>query len=121
MNVFESIGEKTGRAADIGENFLEKSHQYFKLKVFQQLAYSLSMVAKLLAVGTLMVLGLIFGAVAGAIHLGQLLENLALGYLSVAGIFFIIGLIVYMARKSISAYVIMKIGSKFYLEDDIDY
>ncbi|UPS91568.1 hypothetical protein [Bizionia sp. M204] len=120
MNVFESIGEKTGRAADIGENFLEKSHQYFKLKVFQQLTYAVSMVAKLLAVGTLLVLGLIFGAFAGAIHLGKLFENLALGYLSVAAIFFIIGLIIYITRKSISAYVIMKIGAKFY-EDDIDY
>ncbi|EGV44411.2 hypothetical protein BZARG_735 [Bizionia argentinensis JUB59] len=118
MNVFESIGEKTDRAGDIGEKYIKSSHQYFKLKLFQQLTFTVSMIAKLWAVGTFVVLGVIFGSVAGAISLGELLEDLALGYLAVAGIFFVIGLLIYATRNSINKYIIRKIGSKFFAEDE---
>ncbi|WP_170234002.1 hypothetical protein [Bizionia myxarmorum] len=118
MNVFESIGDKTERAADIGEKYIDASREYFKLKLFQQLAFSVSMVAKLLAVGSLLVLALIFAAFAGAITIGDLLENMALGYLSVAGIFLLIGLLIYASRGSISCYVIKKMGTKFFSEDE---
>lgn len=118
MNIFESIGEKADRATDIGEKYISSSHQYFKLKLFQQLAFSVSLVAKLIAVGAFIFLGLIFAAVAGALKLGELFENLALGYLSVAGIFLIIGLLIYATRKSINCYIIKKMGSKFFSELD---
>ncbi len=118
MNVFESIGEKADRATEIGEAYLKTSHQFFKLKLFQQLAFSVSMVAKLIFIGSFIILGIIFGAVAGAISLGKLFNSLPLGYLTVAGIFFLLGFLLFATRKTINRYVLEKMSLKFFSEDD---
>ncbi|MGY0392842.1 hypothetical protein ACW5R3_09835 [Bizionia sp. KMM 8389] len=117
MNVFESIGEKTDKAGDIGEKYLKTSHQYFKLKLFQQLAFTVSVVAKLLIIGSLFILAFIFGSIAAAVSLGDLFNSLALGYVTVAGVYLLIGVLVYLLRASINTYVIKKMGAKFFSED----
>lgn len=117
MSVFDSLGETTDKATDIGEKFAKTSHQYFKLKVFQQLTFSISMIAKLIAIGSFAFIGLIFGAVAGAIALGNVLNSIALGYLMVGVLFILIALIIYLKRSSINKVVLEKLGSKFFSED----
>ncbi|SFN74097.1 hypothetical protein SAMN04487989_103135 [Bizionia echini] len=118
MNVFESIGDKTDRATDIGEKYIKVSHQYFRLKLFQQLTFSVSMVAKLVVIGAFIILGIIFGAVAVAISIGNFYNSLPIGYLSVAMLFFLLGLILYFTRKSINTFIIKKMSLKFFTEDD---
>jgi hypothetical protein len=114
MNVFESLGETTDKATDSGEAYFKASHQYLKLKIFQQLTLSVSILAKLVAISAFVFLGLIFCAVAASMAIGEALENLLLGYLIVGGLFLLMGIIVYVARTSINTIVIRKIGSKFF-------
>ena len=114
MNVFQSLGETTDKATDIGEAYFKASHQYLKLKAFQQLTLSVSMVAKLTAISLFVFLGLIFCAVATAMAIGNALENLLLGYLRVGLLFLLIGLVIYLKRAFINAIVIKKIGAKFF-------
>lgn len=118
MSVFDSLGETADKATDTGEKFFKTSHQYFKLKVFQQITFSISMIAKLITIGSFVFIGLIFGAIAGAIAIGNALGSLSLGYLIVGLIFILVGVVIYFNRSSINKVVLEKLGSKFFSEDD---
>ncbi len=52
MNVFESLNETSNKAVDIGEKYVEASHQYLKLKIFQQLTGAMSLFGKMLLIGS---------------------------------------------------------------------
>lgn len=114
MNIFESINNTSNKASDIGERYVDKSFKYFKLKIFQQLTYTISMAGKALIIGAVLFIGLILLAVAGAIAIGDVLGNAALGYLIVGALFFIIAFIIYKVRYLVDAKVISKIQIKFY-------
>ena len=51
MSVFESLNNTTDKATDIGERYIKASHQYLRLKIFQQLTSSVSLMAKVLIIG----------------------------------------------------------------------
>mgnify|MGYP003109120999 FL=1 len=114
MNIFESLNETSGKMLDAGENYVEKSQAYYKLKIFQQLTVSISLVAKGLVIGGLLAIGLFFLAFASALAIGQWLDNLALGYLIVAGLFLIATGVIYLKRAAINTIIIKSLSTKFF-------
>lgn len=114
MSVFESINNTSDKAVDTGEIYINKTREYFKLKIFYQLTHNISMLSKALIIGAVLFIGFIFLAVALAIFVGELLMNVALGYLIVGGLFFLIALIVYMSRHLIDNMIISKIQTNFF-------
>lgn len=114
MNVFESINNTSNRASDIGEQFLDKTQEYYKLKIFQQVSYTISMLGKALAIGGVLFIGLIFIAFASAIAIGDLLGHVAYGYLIVGAVFIISAFIIYKVRHLIDSAVIKKFQSKIF-------
>ncbi|HLV39601.1 phage holin family protein [Xanthomarina sp.] len=114
MNIFESINHTSGKMADAGETYVQKSQEYFKLKVFQQISVSISLVAKVLIIGGLLFIGLFFLAFALALAIGEWLDNLALGYLIVALLFIITTVIVYYKRAFINNRIIKSLSTKFF-------
>ncbi|EGV44395.1 hypothetical protein BZARG_718 [Bizionia argentinensis JUB59] len=114
MNIFESLNNTSGKMGDAGEIYVKKSTEYVKLKVFQQITISVSMVAKALLIGGLFAIGLLFAALAAALAIGEWLGNQALGYLVVAGVFLILTLIIYLARSVIDNMIIKRFSSKFF-------
>ncbi len=114
MNVFESINNTSEKVSDIGEKYVTKSYEYFKLKVFQQLSFTISMMAKAIVIGAVLFIGLIFMAVAGAIAIGNALDNVSLGYLIVGGLFMVIALLIFLLRNLIDSTIINKFHSKFF-------
>ncbi|MGJ8592608.1 MAG: phage holin family protein [Aquaticitalea sp.] len=113
-NIFESISNTSSDASDIGEKYIDDTKEYFKLKIFQQLTVSISMVAKTLAIGGLLFIGLIFLSVAAALAIGKWVDNVALGYVIVAAFFFLIGVVLYWQRGIFNRLIIAKMGSKFF-------
>lgn len=114
MNVFESINNTSNKATDIGERYFDRTREYVKLKIFQQVSYTVSMVVKALVIGAVLFIGLIFLAAALAIYLGDLLGHVALGYLIVGMFFLIVVLILYKVRYLIDAKIIEKIQIKIF-------
>ena len=114
MNIFESINNTSSKASDIGERYIDKSFEYFKLKVFQQLAYAISMMGKALIIGAVLFIGLILLAISAAIAIGDALGHVALGYLIVGAFFMIFALIIYKVRYLIDAKMIAKFQPKFF-------
>ncbi|OBX27070.1 putative superfamily III holin-X [Gelidibacter algens] len=114
MNIFESINNTSDKATDIGERYFDKTREYVKLKIFQQVSYTVSMVGKALIIGAVLFIGLIFLAFALAIYLGHLLGHVSLGYLIVGVLFLIVALIIYKARYLIDEQIIKKIQIKIF-------
>lgn len=113
-NIFESINNATDSATEIGEKYLDDTKEYFRLKIFQQLTISISMIAKALIIGGLLFIGLIFLSVAAALAIGKWIDNVALGYVVVAVFFLIVGGIVYFQRAIINKRIIAKMSPKFF-------
>lgn len=114
MNIFESINNTSNKASDIGERYVDKSFEYFKLKVFQQLSYTISMAGKALIIGAVLFIGLIFLAFSAAIAIGDALGHVALGYLIVGVFLLLVALIFYKVRYLVDAKIISKIQTKFF-------
>ena len=114
MSVFESLNNTTDKATDLGETYLKTSHQYFKLKVFQQISFSISLFAKLFAIGSLLIIAFLFLAISASIAIGESLNNLALGYLIVGGITLLFALFVFYMRKSLEKVVLKTLSEKFF-------
>lgn len=114
MNIFESINETSNNIADAGETYVEKSQAYYKLKIFQQVTISVSLVAKTLVIGGLLAIGLFFMAFALALAIGEWLGSLSLGYLIVGGLFLLFTLFVYLGRNIINKWVIKSLSPKFF-------
>ncbi len=114
MSIFESINNTSNKASDIGERYIDKSFEYFKLKVFQQLTYTISMMGKALIIGAVLFIGLILLTISAAIAIGDALQNVALGYLIMGALFMIIGIIIYKVRYVVDATIIEKFQTKFF-------
>ncbi|QTE23902.1 hypothetical protein [Polaribacter cellanae] len=113
MSVFESLNNSSENGVEKGKKYVDATYKYYKLKAFYALTLSFSTILKLLIIGGLIAVGLLFASIALAITLGNSLENVALGYLSVAGIYILFGIIFFLLRKSIDKQIISKMANKF--------
>jgi len=114
MNVLKSLDNSSVQAKNISEKYLKTSHKYLRLKVFQQLTLSLSLIIKIFAIGSFVFLAFMFLAITSAIAIGNMLESLTIGCLIVALIFILFALIVYFLRKSIERKIIKTIAINFF-------
>lgn len=114
MSVFDSLNHTTDKATNIGERYFKTSHQYLKLKIFQQLTLSMSLLAKVFLIGGAFFVGVVFCSVALAIVLGNAFNSVGLGYLSVGAIYMVIAIILYVKRTMINKVIIKKIGLNFF-------
>ncbi|OMP32804.1 MULTISPECIES: hypothetical protein [Mangrovimonas] len=114
MNLFESLNEASSKAVDSGEVFLIKSKEYAKLKVFEQLTISMSLLGKALLIGSFILIGFFFFAIAAAIALGRVLDDYALSTTIVGGFFLLLALLVYLLRHLINKKVIQTMSHKFF-------
>jgi len=114
MNIFETLNESTTNVVKTGENYIKHTERYFKLKVFQQLSLSFSLLIKLAIVGGLLFLGLIFLAISGAIALGEVLGSTPLGVLIMGLTIILFALIAFALRKYIDKTIIKKFSKSFF-------
>ncbi|WP_225035633.1 hypothetical protein [Winogradskyella sp. SM1960] len=114
MSVFDDINQTTSKASHIGERYIRASHQYFRLKIFQQLTLSLSLVTKVLAIGSLLFAGLVFLSIAAALEIGDALNSFALGFLIVGFVYVLLSVIIYLLRAKFNTMIIKRVGLKFF-------
>ncbi len=114
MSVFESINESATSAIKSSENYIKSTEKYIRLKIFQQLSLSFSTLIKVAIIGSFAFFGFIFLAIAGAIALGNQLNNMPLGILIVGLILLIIALIAFGLRKFIDKIILRKISKSFF-------
>lgn len=72
------------------------------------------MLAKAFIIGGFFAIGILFLALSAALAIGERLDNMAFGYLIVAGIFLISTVIIYLTRSIINRMIIKHFSSKFF-------
>ena len=114
MSIFESLNQTSDKALDVGKQYYEKTQEYYKLKVFQQLATTTGMFCKIVLIGSFLFLGLIFTAVAGTLALGEFIGNMVFACLISAFILFLTGATLYTFRTKIDSVIVQKISKQFF-------
>ncbi len=114
MGVFESLNDTSNKAVDISEQFYRKTQEYYKLKVFHQLASTTGMFCKMAILGSLAFLGILFLTVGGTIYLGEVLGSMIYSCLLMGLLFLIIVFVLYKLRNKIDNLIVRKLSSKFF-------
>ena len=114
MGILNSLNETSDKAVELGDLYSRKTQEYYKLKVFQQLMLSASMFGKIMIIGGLSFIGLIFLLVSGTIILAQELNSLFLACLFMGALFFAIALFAYLLRSRIEKYIVKKSSKNFF-------
>ncbi|MCH3881756.1 MULTISPECIES: hypothetical protein [Tenacibaculum] len=114
MSIIDNISEAADKGTETSKEFVSKSYEYSRLKVFQLATLSMSMVVKLFVIGSLISLGFVFLLFSAAIALGSYFKNIALGYLTVGLFMLLLSLLIYLFRKSIDKKVIIKMSKIFF-------
>jgi hypothetical protein len=113
--------ELKSKAGDLTDSITEYIQTYYKLTLLNAADKATSIAASTLASVTAIFMGifvLFFGGIALAIWLGNLLDNDALGYLLVAGLFLIIIVIVALKKKIVFPVIRDKLINKLYEPND---
>lgn len=114
MSVIDSIHKASNKAIDQSEAYLAKSHDYYKLKIFQQLSISITMIFKTVVIGGIILISLVFLATALAFYLGALVKNYTIGFLMVGFLFSVFAGLLYVFRGSIDSKIIQKLSKTFF-------
>ncbi len=114
MGIIESLNQTSDKAIDAGEEYYKKTQEYYKLKVFQQLATTTTMFCKIVLIGSFLFLGLILAAVAGTLALGTLIGNMVYACLIIALLLFLIAALTYKFRSSVDSFVVQNISKQFF-------
>ncbi|GGZ75230.1 hypothetical protein [Algibacter mikhailovii] len=118
MGVIDSIHETNKKAGDLGDKFLSKSYEYYRLKIFQQVTISVSMIFKIMIVGGLILVALVFMSVAAAFKIGDLVNSYSLGFVLVGVLYLVISFIVFLFRKHINNAIIKSLSKPFFSQDE---
>lgn len=114
MSIFDDVNQTTNKASDIGERYVKTTHQYFRLKVFQQLTLSLSMIVKAVLIGAMLFVGLLFFSVALVVELSSVYESLITGCIIVGFGYLLLAIVIYLLKSKINKFLIRKVGSKYF-------
>ena len=114
MGIIDSLNETSNKAIDVGEVYYKKTQEYYRLKVFQQLTMTTSMLLKMAVIGGLGFLALIFLTVAGIIYLGNILESMVAACLIAGALFIVLLIIAYIFRRKIDNMLVKKLSVKFF-------
>lgn len=118
MGVLGSINETNDKAIEVGEKYFKTSYKYYKLKIFQQLTITVSMVFKALIIGSLAAIFLLLGAIALSLLIGETLGSYVLGFFIVGLFFLTLSVMAYVFKNSINKIVIQKLSRKYFNENE---
>nr|WP_286944141.1 hypothetical protein [Allomuricauda sp.] len=112
-----TIFDTTSKMVDRSKELVARTFEYYQLKAFAQVSYLLSTFLKIVVIGGLLGIGLIFLMVALSIYLGAVLNSLALGYCLVGLFMFLVTMVLYWKRKFIENLVVRKFSKNFFSDD----
>ncbi len=118
MSSLKKIGSVTTESIDNSQEYLKHSWEYYKLKLFMHTAELSIGTVKFVFFSILGMMAIGLFSIALAIYLGNLLENLALGYVLTGTLYIVVMFIVYaFFGKKIEKRIIKKL-SKTILRDE---
>ena len=114
----ETKNSTSDSTIDIAKRYSETSYKYIKLKIFHLLTSNIALLAKVFVIGVLFLISILFLSISGALAIGEELNNMPLGFLSIFFIYLILTLIAYLLRKKINKSVITSFADKFFSQEE---
>ena len=114
---FEELKESTQKIQEETKAYVESTVQYYKLWGFQFIMKSTRTIAKLILIGFFLLIAFLFGSIAAAMAIGDALDNMALGFLIVAGGYFVLVLLIMLVRLKFVERYILRTFSKLFFND----
>ncbi|NNF20089.1 MAG: phage holin family protein [Flavobacteriaceae bacterium] len=113
---FEELKDNIAEADRTARSYIDTSAEYYKLKAFKFLMQGIMSFSKMLVVGVIALIALLFLSLAASYGIGQLLDNTFQGFLIVGGFYVLVGLLFYLLRDRINRPLLKKF-SEFYFDD----
>ncbi|SDM09471.1 phage holin family protein [Kriegella aquimaris] len=113
---FDDVKESLTEAEASIRSYVESSQEYYKLKGFKFLMRGITSFSKILMVGVVALLALLFLSFAASFGIGQALNNTFYGFLCVGLFYLLIGLLLYFLRHKLNKPLLKKF-SEFYFDD----
>lgn len=95
---FEELKESTQQIQEETKAYVESTVQYYKLWGFQFIMKSTRMIVRFLLLGFFLMIALLFGSIAAALAIGNAIESITLGFLIVAGAYFVLIILISSLR-----------------------
>ncbi|MBE7629079.1 hypothetical protein [Tenacibaculum piscium] len=118
MSVLKSLHATSEKAIEKGEEFLKNSEEYYKLKIFQVLTSSLSMIFNFAIIGIFILIAFIFLAVALSMAINSYFDHKISGHIVVALLFLCFALVSYFSRNRMENLVIKSLSKKYFDDEE---
>lgn len=121
MPAKKEFTERLGFIKSEAEGYVDKTTEYFKLWSLRTAAKVTGTFARVMLIGLMVAFALFFLSVAAVVSIGKALDNMVYGLLIVAGIYFVLAVVVfYLGRKFVDPAIIKGYANLFYKNDDDD-
>jgi uncharacterized membrane protein len=114
---FEELKEQTEDIQKQSQAYIENSLAYYKLWGFKVAMKSTTMILKFTLIAIALMMVLLFCSVAGAFAIGKALDNYALGFLIVGGIYFVFSVLLFLIKDKIVEGPILEKFSEIFFND----
>lgn len=114
---FDEIKEQTEEFQENAKKYVDSTLEYYKLWGFKVAMQSTTMIVKFVLMGLCLLVMLFFISIAGALALGEWMHSYALGFLSVAGIYLILALLIYRIKNKIVEGPLLERFSEIFFND----
>nr|WP_321415389.1 phage holin family protein [uncultured Allomuricauda sp.] len=113
---FEEIKEQIDHVEEGVRSYVKNSLDFYRLQSFKSMMRGITMATKVLVIGCVVSMALLFLSLSAAFWLGTLLESTSQGFLIVGGFYVLIGLLLFLLRKKFEKPLLKKF-SKFYFDE----
>ncbi|RIV44641.1 MULTISPECIES: hypothetical protein [Flagellimonas] len=113
---FEDIKEQFSEAEHSAKSYVNNSIDFYRLKSFKSMMQGITMGAKVILIGSMVAMALLFLSISAAFWIGSSLDSNALGFLLVGGFYVLIGIIIFVFRQRLERPLLEKF-SKFYFDE----
>lgn len=113
---FEEIKEQISQVEEGVRSYVKNSLDLYRLQSFRSMMKGITMATKVLLIGGVVSIALLFLSLGAAFWLGTILGTTAEGFLVVGGFYVLFGIILFLLRNKIEK-PLLKRFSKFYFDE----
>jgi len=115
---FDEIKENISELKNHTKDYVDTTFSYYKLWGFKVATKSIMVLVKFAILILFAGMTMFFLSLAAAFAIGNTLDNVALGFLIVAGVYLVLAILIYLLRESLYEKNIIKKFSEIFFNDD---
>ena len=116
--MLEDLKENVEEIQDNTKAYIESNIAYYKLLGFKVAMKTTTLIFKFALIGICLMFVLFFASVAGAFAIGKALDSNILGFLSIAGVYLLLVLFLFLVKDKIKEAPIMEKFSEIFFNED---